>query len=901
MVIINEAEYLAHYGTPRHSGRYPWGSSGWGDGEGGSFPRSADFLDYVGDMKRQGLTDSEICKGLGISTTQLRARVTIAKNEKTQSRIAMAERLKAKGMSNGAIAERMGLPGESSVRALLAPGVKERAAILTATSDMIKREVDAKRYVDIGSGVENYINVSKEKLNASVAILREQGYEVHTVPVTQLGTGLDTRTKVLALPGTTWGDVRKNQDKIQPLREFSNDGGHTYNKIKDPISINPERVKVSYKEDGGDEADGVIYIRPGVKDLSLGGSRYAQVRIKVGEDHYLKGMAVYKDGLPDGTDIVFNTNKTNTGNNFDAMKPFERDKDGNIDPDYPFTAIVTQILDKPGDPDAKPTSAINLVNEQGQWAEWNRNLSSQVLSKQTPTLAKTQLAVTYDRRKNEFDEIMALTNPTIKKKLLEEFAESTDSAAVHLKAAALPRQATHVILPLGSIKPTEIYAPGYNNGERVVLLRFPHGGTFEIPELTVNNKNREGTKVIGSDSKDAVGIHHKVAKRLSGADFDGDTVLVIPNKRGEIQTSPALEALKDFDPQMYKLPDDVPRINPRRKNQLMGDVSNLITDMTIKHASHEQLSRAIRHSMVVIDSEKHHLNHKLSAQVYGIKQLKEEYQGKPRGGASTLISRKKSYDYVPELKPRPMSEGGPVDKETGRRVFVETGRTKPGPDGTRVPRRMKVNKLARAEDAHTLSSGTPMEKHYADHSNKLKALANEARVAAQKTPRLKYSASANRTYAKQVASLKSQLTIAERNAPRERQAQVIANAVVRAKRAANPHLEDDTLKKIKFQAMEEARLRMGAKKQRVVINQQEWNAIQEGAISNNMLTQILRHADVDVVRNFATPRRENLMTNNSTQLAQQLLSVGYTRAEVASRLGVSLTTLDNATSGRDND
>lgn len=898
-MIIDEEQYLAHYGTPRHSGRYPWGSGGWDDGSGTgkTFPRSASFLDYVGDMRKQGLSDTTICEGLGISTTQLRARVTIAKNEQRLDRIATAQRLKDKGLSNGAIADRMSLPGESSVRALLAPGVKDRADVLTATADMLKREVADKTYLDVGSGSEHYKNISKEKLGAAVAILQEQGYVVHTIPVPQLGTGLDTRVKVLAPPGTSWGDVKRNQDKIRSITEFTENGGHDYNKIQPPLTVDPKRVAVLHKEDGGEKADGVIYVREGVSDLSLGGKRYAQVRIKVGEDHYLKGMAMYKEGLPEGVDLLFNTNKSNTGNKLDAMKPFKKDDKGNLDPDLPFESVIRQILDKPGHPDAKVTSAINLVNEQDDWAKWNKNLSSQMLSKQSPALAKTQLGITYDRRQKEFDEINSLTNPTVKKKLLEEFADGTDSAAVHLKAAALPRQATHVILPLTSIKPGEIYAPGYDNGDRVVLIRYPHGGTFEIPELTVNNKNREGGKLIGSDSTDAVGIHHNVAKRLSGADFDGDTVLVIRNNNKRVTTSPALEGLKNFDPQSFKLPDDAPRVSVRTKNQEMGAISNLITDMTIKGASHEQISRAVRHSMVVIDSEKHHLNYKLSAEVHGIKQLKQEYQGKSRGGASTLISQKKSYERLPEQKLRPMSQGGPVDILTGRRVFVDSGRTRRGPDGTRIPLLQKINKLDRTDDAHTLSSGTPMEKYYAEHSNKLKALANQARLSALKTPSIERSKSAAQVYSKEVESLKSKLAIAERNAPRERQAQVIATSVWRAKRAANPNLEEATLKKLKYQALAEARRRMGVGKEKIEVTQEEWNAIQAGAISNSRLTNILKHANMDTVRGYATPKRSHLMTQNDTVRAKQLLDLGYTRAEVAKDLGVSTSTLDAATVG----
>ncbi len=919
-MIIDEKDYLAHYGTPRHSGRYPWGSGGDDSGS----ARNPSFADTVSDLRKQGMKDTEIAEGMGISTTQLRARYTISKNEASQTKITMAQALKDKGYSNSAIAERMGLAGESSVRALLAPGVKDRTDVLTQTADMLKRQVEEKTYVDIGSGVEHYRDISKEKLGAAVAILQEQGYTVHTVPVQQIGTGKDTRLKVLAPPGTTWADVRRNQDSIKSITEFSDDGGRTYTKILDPLTVNPRRVEVNYKEDGGDKADGVIYIRPGVPDVALGGKRYAQVRVKVGEDHYLKGMAMYKDDLPPGVDILFNTNKSNTGNKFDAMKPLKKDAQGKLDPDLPFGSVIRQIYDKPGK-DAKLTSAMNLVNEEGDWSNWNKNLSSQMLSKQTPGLAKTQLGITYDRRQKEFDEIMSLTNPTIKKKLLEEFASSTDSAAVHLKAASLPRQATHVILPLSTIAPGKIYAPGYNNGESVVLIRFPHGGTFEIPELVVDNKHREGRKLLGTDSRDVVGIHHSVAERLSGADFDGDTVLVIPNNLKKVKTSPALEGLKNFNPRDsyppydgmktidggtynaktkavdYGVRPDGTKILPKtaRKQQEMGNISNLITDMTIKQASHEKIARAVRHSMVVIDSEKHMLDYKASAERNNIKQLKEEYQKTARGGASTLISRKKSYEVRPELKLRPMSEGGPVDRESGRRVFVETGRSSVSRTGERIPKTQKVNLLDEVNDAHSLSSGTPIEKHYADHSNKLKKLANQARLESLKTPRLQYSPSANKTYSKEVSSLNSKLALAERNAPRERQAQLIANAQVRAKKAAHPNLEKDTIKKVKFQALEEARKRVGAGKQKIEVTQEEWNAIQAGAITNNKLSQILKHADVDVIRSFATPKRELKMTDNMTQRAQQLLALGYTRSEVAADLGVSLTTLDRATSGED--
>lgn len=901
-MIFDEQDYdnhLAHYGVLRRSGRYPWGSH---QSQG---MRNQSFLDHVNELKRQGLTDTEIARGFDMPLTRLRAAKTIARAEQKQAQINMAQRLKDKGNSNVAIGKRMGV-AESQVRALLSPGAKDRADLLTTTSNMLRTEVDTKKYVDIGAGNEARLGMSKEKLATAVAMLEEHGYTTHIVPIPQIGTGKDTKTKVLAQPGVTQREVFDNRDKIKLIFSSSQDGGRSFSTFHEPLSIHPNRVSVNYNETGGGEADGVIYVRPGVKDVSLGQKQYAQVRIQVGKGHYLKGMAMYKHDLPAGTDLQFNTKKSDTGNKLDAMKPLSGD------PELPFESVVRQITEHTGTSKEKLTSAMNIVNEEGDWAEWSKTLSAQVLSKQPPSLAKEQLVKTQDRLKKEFDTISALTNPTIRKKLLEKFADSADSAAVHLKAARLPRQSWHAILPIDSMPPHKVYAPGYNNGERVVLIRYPHGGTFEIPELIVDNKHPEAKRLLGQAS-DVIGIHHSVAQHLSGADFDGDTVLVIPNNRGKVQHTAALEGLKNFDPQSAYPPfHGMPTVDggtydahsksvdfgekhpTNRKQQLMGDISNLITDMTIKHAPHSEIAQAVRHSMVVIDSEKHHLNYKQSALDNGISALKKEYQGKARGGASTLISRKKSFDVLPERKDRPMREGGPVDRTTGQKVFVETGRTKRTRSGEVIPKTQRVNRLADTPDAHTLSSGTPVEKLYADHSNSLKALANKARLGAISTPPLIYSPSANKVYHKEVASLSSKLILAKQNQPLERQAQVIANAVVRAKKAANPNLDGDTLKKVKYQALEQARLHTGASKRerQIVITDDEWKAIQAGAISNHKLEQILNNTSIDKVRELATPQHKRLMSSSKVARAKAMFDNGATRAEVASALGVSVTTLD---------
>ena len=883
-MIIEEEEYLAHYGVLRKSGRYPWGSGNT------QTSRNRKFLDTVEGLRKQGMSETEIATGFGITTTQLRAAKSIAKNEQKQAQIGMAQRLKDKGYSNTAIGTRMDL-NESSVRALLSPGSKDRADVLQTTASMLRDQVDKKGLIDIGTGVENHIGVSQTKLATAVALLKEEGYGVHYVKVEQLGTGQQTTIKVLSAPDVTYSQVFKNKDQIKQITDFSEDGGRSYLGLQPPLNVDSSRIAVRYAKDGGTTADGVIYVRRGVDDISLGAAQYAQVRIAVDGTHYLKGMAMYKDDLPPGVDLMFNTNKNSTGNKLDAMKPLKADKDN------PFGAVVRQKISLDANGKQRVTSAMNIVNEEGDWEGWSKSLSTQMLSKQSSSLAKNQLDMTRERKQREFEEIMALTNPAVRRKLLDSFADDVDSSAVHLKAAALPRQGSHVILPVNSMKDTEVYAPNFRNGEQVVLIRYPHGGVFEIPQLTVNNNHPEAKSLLGR-AKDAIGINSKVAERLSGADFDGDTVLVIPNNNGRVKTAPALAGLKGFDPQAsYPAYPGMAPMSPRTKQLQMGVVSNLITDMTIQGATTAELARAVRHSMVVIDAEKHNLNYKQSAVDNGIAQLKAKYQGKATAGASTLISRATAEIRVPDRKPRSAAAGGPVDKATGQKVYTPTNESYVNGAGKTVVKQIKSQKLAETTNAHTLSSGTPIEKAYADHSNALKALANSARKAAVNTTNTPYSPSAKTAYAKEVASLDAKLAIALRNRPLERQAQLLANSIVAAKRQANPDMEAVDVKKIKAQALAEARSRTGAKKQQIEITPDEWASIQAGAISTNKLIQILNNADLDIVKGLATPRTAHLMTPSKLSRARTMIESGYTQAEVSDALGVSVSTLKSSLSG----
>jgi DNA-binding CsgD family transcriptional regulator len=879
---------LMHIGVLHKSGRYPWGS--------GENPtqRNKQFLDYVDEMAKKGMSDTEIARGVGISTTQLRVAKKIAKTEQRAAQQSEAYRLKnERGMSNIAIGEKMGL-NESSVRALLDPSRVEKNSQLDNTAAMLKEHVDKKGAVDIGTGSELHVGVSRTQLLQAVSLLGEQGYDVQYEKVEQAGTGKNTTVMVLRHPDTDWKAIRNGEHPIGSLASYSEDGGRTFNSIKPPLNVSSKRVEVRYGPDGGADMDGVIQVRRGVQDLSMGNARYAQVRIAVDGSHYLKGMAMYADDLPDGVDLRFNTNKSKTDNKLDAMKKMKDDADN------PFGAVVRQIQDHPG-PNGKPISAMNIVNEEGAWNDWSKNLSSQVLSKQSTVLAKKQLGLRLTEKQQELDEIMNLNNPEVKRHLLKAISDDLDSSAVHLKAAALPRQRTQVILPINSLKETEVYAPNFRNGEKVVLVRYPHGGIFEIPELTVNNNNKEAKSIIPG-AKDAVGIHSKVAGRLSGADFDGDTVLVIPNNNRSIKTASPLKELKGFDPQAaYPAYEGMPKMSARTKQLKMGDVSNLITDMTIQGAPHHEIARAVRHSMVVIDAEKHNLNWRQSAKDNGISELKTRYQKGPNSGAETLISRASSRAVVAKRQDRRASDGGWIDPVTGERRYTPTGESYTDKNGKLVVKTQNSTKMAEARNAYDLFDGdrtpTTMEVAYADYANNLKSMANGARKEILATKPSQWSPSAKKVYASEVAALNAKLNIAKKNAPLERQAQLLAAAKIKAQRDANPSMDHAEVKKLRNVAITEARARTGAGKEQIKITADEWKAIQAGAISPSKLKDILDNSDSDTLKALATPRDRPVMTASKTSRAKAMSASGFTAAEIADALGVSVSTLHTVLGG----
>lgn len=1000
-----EDDYLEHYGTPRHSGRYPYGS-----GE-NPYQHFGDFLGRISELKKAGFTytdddgkvwtgDNAIAKSMGLTSTEYRRQVSWAGYERRLDQVQRAKSLKADGLGATEIGKQMGL-SESTVRSLLNPSSEDRMNQAMNTVNFLREKLNEKGMLDVTSGVETSLGISKERLNLALDYLEKaEGCPVYTGGIPQVNTkGQQTIQKVLCKPGTEHKEIY-DYSRVKTIEDYEsqNDGETFHKKFTYPTSLDSKRLMVRYADDVGSDGfkgvdkDGVIELRRGCQDLSLGDSRYSQVRILVDGTHYLKGMAVYSDDLPDGVDVVFNTNKkrgtpalgdkTST-----VLKPIKKD-----DPDNPFGSAIKDA-DKGGQywyTDKKTgKEKLGLINkraDEGDWDEWANAIPSQFLAKQSLSLAKKQLDLAKKDKLAEFDEYMSITNPTIKKHMLEKFADSCDSAAVHLKAAALPGQRYHVIIPINTLKDNEVYAPNYENGTKLALIRYPHGGRFEIPILTVNNKNALARKMLGTDVVDAVGINHKIADQLSGADFDGDTVMCIPthDPKGKVKilNKPPLKELEGFDPKLdyggtvkvdadgtehyYRNGHEYPKM--KNTGIQMGVISNLISDMTLAGATDSELARAVKHSMVVIDAEKHKLDYKASEKDNNIAALKKKYQAhidengnEVYGGASTILSKAKgqasvdkrqgsyhinipgSKDYDPS---RP--DGAKIwktaedlyypdrtyDKKTGiMTVKTTTGKTiqydvkdakayakynpveKRDPatgevsytsgDGTidyRVKKRTQVStKMAETDDAYTLVSKYrhTMELVYADYANEMKNLGNKARIEMVNTGKIPYSSTAKKTYAVEVKSLMDKLDNSDLNKIKERSAQRKANAEILTKKKAyfeanGEELKGETLRKLSQQALNKYRQEVGSISRRdrnIEITDKEWEAIQAGAISENTLKRILAATDIDKLRQRATPKLVNTLSQAQINRAKAMAASNYTLDDIAKKLGVSPSTI----------
>lgn len=981
-------DFLMHYGVGHldggHSGRYPYGS-----GE-DPYQHEGGIRGAYRDLIKQGWTEKEIAEEWQMSINQLRNRKAIEKAQARNLKREQAIKLMEQGMNYTEIGRAMGTT-DNAVRSYLDPIKNERNNRALNTAKMLKGEIDKNGMTMIGAGMENRLGISSTALKTACEYLEIDGYHVYNIPISQNGSAKTTSMKVIAPPEMSWAQAAKNKDKVNIVNDpYSEDGGRTWENIEPPVPVAAKRIYVRTKENGGSDKDGLIEIRRGVKDLDLGHHGYAQVRIAVTEKdnpesykdgtNYMKGVAVYSDKIPDGYDIVYNSNKSKDDPFDKVFKKMERSKEtGEIDWDNPFKAnikanqytdegvLIKEIgqkhyIDENG---KKKLSAVNVVNEAGDWERWSKSLSSQFLSKQTPALADKQLKMAYESKQRELRDIMALENPEIKMKLLDSFADDCDSASVHLKAAPLLKQQSHVLIPINSLNDNECYAPNYKDGTIVSLVRHPHGGIFEIPTLVVNNHNREARRILGTNPPDAIGVNSKVAAQLSGADFDGDTVIVLPNPDGLlIKSTPGLKGLKDFETKMYAKPEDAIPTGPKKqkgsdvqgdgfnKQKEMGRISNLITDMTLAGATQDELCRAVKHSMVIIDAEKHNLDWRASEKEYNIAELRKKYQ--PAGGAGTLISRAKNDARVPE---RVDFRASMVDKNTGKINWRYTNRfikefdpvtktyrvpddkfmgelqdklksegisvdkvtkysIKTTPDDENVSKIIsdfakeykdkngytyklatkQSTKMAETDDAYTLSSGTKMESIYANYANSMKALGNEARKKRVNLEGTRYSKEMAEKFKPEVSSINAKMNRAMQNKPLERKVQAMADVKISLLMQDHPEWGKDDRKKHRARIVREVRQRMGTQSARPKLTEKEWLAVKSGALTQSKINQLFSLMDVDDVREYATPKNyQSKLSKGEIAYAKSMIASGnYTTNDIADFFGISVSTLRRA-------
>ena len=374
---------IEHYGVKRRSGRYKWGS-----GE-NPYQRpyiAHPFLSELKELRAKGMSEKEIAEHFGVSTGKLRNEIAIHNRaQKTALMGAVQSRLD-RGMTIAEVSKELGI-SETSVRNYRDEKNMAGTIQLTETVNVLKEALEDTPYLDVGAGVEIQMGISAKKLKDAVSQLEQEGYYVHDIWVKRIDDPSRYTTLKVVTKEPDLNEVVKNQAQIRPIDKWSDDGGQTFNSMRKPEMVSWDRLEIVYDEDGGSLRDGLIELRRGAEDLNMGGKDYAQVRIGVGEDRYLKGMAVYSDNLPDGVDIRFHTNKSKDTPPEKVLKEMKKNEDGTINEFNPFGATI-----KPG----RQLGALNMVTEQGDWNEWAKDLSAQMLSKQPAKLVKERLDATYD-------------------------------------------------------------------------------------------------------------------------------------------------------------------------------------------------------------------------------------------------------------------------------------------------------------------------------------------------------------------------------------------------------------------------------------------------------------------------------------------------------------------------
>ena len=259
--------YLMHYGTPRHSGRYPWGS--------GEHPyQGENFYTATKKLKDSGLSEVEIAKLYGMSTTEYRKRRSLAKTEHKEKLRALNAQLEQEGLNRSERARKLGV-NESTVRSWENENSIKREQIVSSTKEVLERNIAEKKYIDVGDGVASGMGITKNRLDTAVQAMVDDGYELHNIKVEQVNNpGKFTTVAVLCEPGTTKKQLYEHSHEIGLVNEkFDNSHGLTSLGMKPPKSISGKKVQVVTLQEGGADKDGLIEIRRGAKGLDMGNAK----------------------------------------------------------------------------------------------------------------------------------------------------------------------------------------------------------------------------------------------------------------------------------------------------------------------------------------------------------------------------------------------------------------------------------------------------------------------------------------------------------------------------------------------------------------------------------------------------------------------------------------------------
>lgn len=207
-------EELEHYGMPRRSGRYPYGS-----GE-NPYQHGSDFLARIKEKKDSNFSwtdpktgekytgEKAIYKEMGLTSSEYRRQVSWANYEKRLDQVQTAKSLKSDGLGATEIGRKMGLP-ESTVRSLLNPSSEDRMNQVMDTVNFLRDQVIEKGMIDVGAGVEQELGISRTRLDTALDYLEKaEGCPIYGGGIPQpTNANQQTNQKVLCLPGTKNNEI----------------------------------------------------------------------------------------------------------------------------------------------------------------------------------------------------------------------------------------------------------------------------------------------------------------------------------------------------------------------------------------------------------------------------------------------------------------------------------------------------------------------------------------------------------------------------------------------------------------------------------------------------------------------------------------------------------------------